>query len=261
MPYKNVLVHVEPTDEGRTRTRAAAAIARTFQARLIGVAARSFEHMPDPIGLSVVHLKELIAEDLRAAEEIFKQSATGLPSTVWHADVGSPTTAVLKYAAGVDLIVACVGVEGDPIEKQAGTADLIMGAGLPVLMVPPGAKVDFGNVLIGWKNTREARRAISDAMPFLLRARKVKLVCFGSEADRLDDIADRLQAHGINAEKLLEPEDLGSVVERIQSEAKKFNAGLIVAGGYGHSRMREWALGGVTRELLSQQGTCVLFSH
>jgi nucleotide-binding universal stress UspA family protein len=220
--------------------------------------------MPDPIGISAMTLKEQIERDLAAAARLFKEEVVPLGNLaqVWHSEVDYPTRALLRHACEADMILAERNVEGSTRELQAGTADLIMGGGLPVLAIPAGAKLDFKRIIIGWKDTRETRRAISDALPLLKRAETVRMLQFGSDpADRISDVVARLRLHNIPVDADTRESGEASVAEALLAAADTIDAGLIVAGGYGHSRMHEWALGGVTQELLTHSQRPVLFSH
>ena len=266
MAYKSLLIHVEPTAAGRARLRIAVELARQFDARLVGLGARSFDSMPDPGGLSAIKLKEEVENDLAEAERIFTKKAAALGEQAqWRSEADYPTEAMLRHAACADLLIAGLGVAASPPEKQAGCADLIMGAGAPVLAIPKDATLGCLNVLIGWKNMRETRRAISDALPFLKLAQRVTLARFGGsnepETSALDDAVARLRAHGVRAEGEVQRRSEGSVAEDLIETAARMDVDLIVAGGYGHSRLREWALGGVTQGLLQKSPRCVLFSH
>lgn len=264
MSYKTLLIHVEPTIAGRERLRAAVGLARELDARLIGVGARALNPMPDPIGMSIVKLKEETETELKHAALLFDEEARGLgAAALWHAETDFPTQVLLRRACGADLIVAGRWIEGHPMEHRPGTADLIMGAGLPVLAVPEGAKIDFRTIVIGWKATREARRAISESLPLLKRAEDVRVLRFSNEDDdqKIMDVADRLRAHGVNVTADVRKRGEGSVASGLLAAASEMGAGLIVAGGYGHSRLREWVLGGVTHGLLQTSTICVLFSH
>jgi len=152
--------------------------------------------------------------------------------------------------------------------RAINVADLIMRAGRPVLVVPPNVnKLALDWALVAWKDTREARRAIADALPLLQSAGQVRIVEMVEEtADwaaarlRLADVVAWLGTHGVRAQAAPEitnpndPDQLGSI-------ATEQGADLVVAGAYGHSRMREWVLGGVTCSLLQGQQRCSLVSH
>ena len=142
-----------------------------------------------------------------------------------------------------------------------------MKSGRPVLIVPN--KIDnfnLNSILVGWKETREARRAIADAIPILQVAKEVTVVEVASKSNKketnqnLKDVENWLKSHAINAICVThnaKEDDASDFV----SIAKKQKANIVVAGAYGHSRFREWALGGVTDELLHNTKFCSLMSH
>lgn len=264
MTYKSILVHVEPTDAGRVRLQAALALAGQFRARVVGVGACAFDLMP--VGLSILEEEEAVNADLAAARTLFEEEISGSAIDVeWRSEAEYPTFALLRYAACADIIIAGHGVGARPPELRAGCADLIMAAGAPVISVPDAARMDWRSVLIGWKNTRETRRAVSDALPLLRLAETVQIVRFAAADEArspdLDDLISRLELHGVRAQGELRRRTEDSVTEDLLQTAAGMNADLIVAGGYGHSRLREWALGGVTQGLLEKTTRCVLFSH
>jgi nucleotide-binding universal stress UspA family protein len=264
MSYKTLLIHVEPTIAGRERLRAAVGLARQFDARLIGVGARAMNPMPDPIGISIVKLKEETETELKHAAVLFDEEARSLGAAAqWRAETDFPTQVLLRLAGGADLIVAGRWIEGSPMEHRPATADLIMSAGIPVLAVPAGATIDFRKIVIAWKDTREARRAVSESLPFLKRAEDVRVMRFdGEESPReTTDIAERLAMHGVHVKAEVRKSTESSVANDLLMAADEMGAGLIVAGGYGHSRLRQWVLGGVTHGLLQTSTKCVLFSH
>jgi nucleotide-binding universal stress UspA family protein len=240
------------------------ALAQVFDARLIGVGARAFNPMPDPVGFSVEKLKQEIEEDLANAERLFKTEVASLSSAscIWRAEVDFPTQALLKHACSADLILAEPNLEGETHETQASAAELIMRSGLPVLVVPAGARLDLKRVVIGWKDTREARRAVWDALPLLKRAETVRMLRFASKAEpEISDVVERLRLHNVPVEGEVRKKAEASVTEDLLAAAEAIDAGLIVVGGYGHSPLRQWMFGGVTRGLLTHFPKPVLFSH
>lgn len=165
-----------------------------------------------------------------------------------------------------------VGLAGEG-ERNAGpnrrldVGDLVMQAGRPVLAVPSSVRrLDFRCALVAWKNTREARRALMDALPILRQMERVVLieVAPAAEADAtragLEKIVSWLSLHGIVAMTRFDAatRDEG---ERLLTIAEEERASLVVAGAYGHSRLREWLLGGVTRKFLHEGRCCLLLSH
>ena len=141
--------------------------------------------------------------------------------------------------------------------------------GRPVLVVPPTVHTSpaGAGVVIGWAETREARRAVSDALPFLQRARHVSVAHVYAEGEResacrcVDDVVAFLDRHKIKAEAVVQPRTGTSTAKQLVAIAREKHAGLIVMGGYGHARLREWAFGGVTREMLKASPVCLLLSH
>lgn len=143
-----------------------------------------------------------------------------------------------------------------------------MQAGRPLMVVPPRAEwLDLRSVLIAWKDVREARRAVFDALPILAAATEVTVAEIpeqdGRRADALSHVADVaawLRGHGIAANTLV-PEKAGGVTEQLEKIAGNVGAGAVIAGAYGHSRLREWVLSGVTRHLATESRRCAFLSR
>ncbi|MGZ9100345.1 MAG: universal stress protein, partial [Brevundimonas sp.] len=148
-------------------------------------------------------------------------------------------------------------------------ADVLMGCGRPVLVTPPTRlRNPVGEpALIAWKDCREARLALVASIPLLRRARGVTLyaICSRDESEAADgelaDIVRFLARHEIVAEPVVASRVETSAGRQILDEALARRAGLIVAGGYGHARLREWALGGVTRDLINDSTICLCLAH
>jgi nucleotide-binding universal stress UspA family protein len=143
-----------------------------------------------------------------------------------------------------------------------------MRAGRPVFYVPPEAeRLKLDNILIAWKDTREARRAIWDALPLLQKAAEVNVVeIIEDEATsaavktRVDDVVAWLGGHNITAHGSA-PAAVEDASAQIETIAGTIGADLIVAGAYGHTRFSEWVFGGVTRDLLTKSTHCSVLSH
>ena len=163
------------------------------------------------------------------------------------------------------ILTGVVSAKGFNATRQTHAGDLVMQAGRPVLVVAP-APLRLDRVLLTWKDTRETRRAAADALPLLRKASHVCVVEMADEADladvrrRLADVASWLGKHGVAAE-CLGTASTGDEPKRLHAIADEQEADLIVAGAYGHSRLREWALGGVTRTLLGQASRAAFVSH
>lgn len=160
-----------------------------------------------------------------------------------------------------------VGIGGEPSERAVDVSDLVFDAGLPVLMLP-SARVDVAaaGVMVAWRNTQEARRALSAAMPLLRRAEDVLLVCVSSEEgaglawEGVEAARARLARHGVGTRADVRT-CRGGMAETLLDAAESCGAELIVSGAYGHSRAREWVLGGATRDLLDSADRPLLMMH
>jgi nucleotide-binding universal stress UspA family protein len=143
-----------------------------------------------------------------------------------------------------------------------------MQAGRPLLVVPDACNwLDLRSVLIAWKDTAEARRAVADALPILRKATDVTVVeIVGERADRMaalsrvGDVVAWMSRHGIAASGLV-PDECGRAGAQLERIASQIGAGVVVAGAYGHSRLREWILGGVTQRLVNPLNRCSLLSR
>jgi nucleotide-binding universal stress UspA family protein len=189
-------------------------------------------------------------------------------NTEWRTALDFPTDALAREARAADIVV--IGRERGPgdVYNTVEPASVILRAGRPILVIPTDVSEFRGeHVLIGWKDVREARRAVVDAMPFLQKARRVTIaeVCEPDEekaAQRnLDDVIRFLARHEIRSESRLALIHSGSGADRLIRLAQEEGADLVVTGAYGHSRLGEWVFGGVTRELLASSPICCLMSH
>ena len=148
----------------------------------------------------------------------------------------------------------------------------LMGAGRPVLMLPnvdSQESARFDTAMVAWNGSREAARALADALPLLKTAKSVTVFSIESAAAREwgqaelpdVDVAAYLSRHGINADVVRNLLDQVDVGEWLLSRATDLNADLLVMGAYGHSRLGELVLGGVTRTILREAFLPVLLSH
>jgi nucleotide-binding universal stress UspA family protein len=178
---------------------------------------------------------------------------------------------VAEQMRAADLLVTAA-QEGSSLfdrSRYVNVGDLVLRAGKPVLIGAESEdKVDLRTVVVGWKNTREARRAVQDALPLLRLAERVVVVEIAAAEDlpdartRTEDVAGWLTGHGIAASARAVTAAAGDAqqLRNIASDLE-LDAGLVVGGAYGHTRLREWVLGGVTRDLLLQPTRCSLVSH
>lgn len=277
--FRSILVHIDREGEARRRIELALGLAKTHHASLIGLAAglpqipielyaNGFAMIPSAApSLTELDRAELDAEFNRAAELFAEVTATSGIATEWRAKLELPAVALAEAANAADLVVTGGGSDSLFSDYHlAATGDLIMRVGRPALSVPDGiGALDARNIVIAWKSTREARRAVADAMPFLTRAEKVHIVQIGEEdgdaSQSADDLKSLLAHHEVFAHVESEPRGERPIHEQIVKAARRHDADLIVAGAYGHARLREWILGGMTRGLLAESPVCCLLSH
>jgi nucleotide-binding universal stress UspA family protein len=271
--YRSILVHVDADPGATPRIRLAADLARQFEATLIGLAAG----LPRPaaeaitagvLDASLVALEvEQIKADFDLAEQLFRTIADEAGAKVeWRAITGFPTLALADAAGAADLVI--VGRAAHAVFRNdyrtADAGDLLIRAGRPILIAPLEAgRLNARNVLVAWKSTREARRALCDAMPFLKRAEAVNLVEVreSGDANSLHNATTFLAAHGVKFKAEAVDRDSTGIEDQLMALARRTQSDLIVAGGYGHTRIRELVFGGVTRSLISGCPIPCLLSH
>jgi nucleotide-binding universal stress UspA family protein len=164
------------------------------------------------------------------------------------------------------VIIGRERLSADPF-RSLDPGALLLPVGRPVLLVPTGLNHLHANrIAVAWKDTREARRALSDSLPFLHDAEKVFLVevCTEHEAKavqhRMSNIMNYLARHRITTATALMLQ-AANVTDELLGVVRKEDVDLLVAGAYDHSRLGEWVFGGVTHDLLHKSPVCCLFSH
>lgn len=272
MAIKEIVLHYGRDQRRSARLEAAMALAGRFDARLVGVHVLSFPYVPGyiQVDLSPALIEQRMAELRTAAGEMREEfeSATRRTGVAaeWRLIEGNPADAMALAVRYADLAVIAQANPDDPGQEDRLPDELVLAAGRPVLVWPfvgdyphPGKQV-----MLAWNGTREAARAAHDAMDFLLGADKVVVTTINSP-DRQHipgaDIAAHLARHGVKTEvhAVVAPDlDVGTA---LLSAAADFGTDLMVMGGYGHSRLRELALGGATRHILASMTMPVLMSH
>ena len=206
------------------------------------------------------------ARELLAAFDAAAEKAGILHETILEKCVTVDVPQILvEYARLRDLTILSVPVSSDQWYAEA----IIFESGKPTLILPespPPRPFELGTVAVAWDFSRAAARAVSDALPILEQAKKVHVVTVVKEKvldtkRSAEELAKNLARHGIDV--ALDKVDakgrpIGSVLE---SYALSHQADLLVMGAYGHSRLREFVLGGATRSLLSRPPLPILFSH
>jgi nucleotide-binding universal stress UspA family protein len=271
--YASIMVLMDIDKPAERRAALAVSLADRFSSRLIGATAQQtmpplYFESPSPSTPSIVELEERrVADEFAKAEAAFRR-ATGTRNLVeWRQAATSPTGYILRQARAADLMVAGRPPHSDSTPRRMGIdcGDLVMNAGRPVLFVPPHVDQLWAKrVVIGWNETREARRAIWDSLPLLKTAKDVFVVSVDSEDiddTGANDVAAYLACHGVNVSARGWPAPARAVADELIRIAESESADLIVCGAYGHSRAREWVLGGVTRDLLDHASMCCLMAH
>ncbi len=272
MSYASIMVAVDDGRHAPARVHLAADLARRLDANLVGAAAcmpdypRGYGETAVPMGIVVEEIRRAALARLAGAERAFRDAASLAGSVEWRSDLAAPVSFLEGQARAADLVV--VGRHADDEGVTPGMAvdlgDALMGLGRPVLVVPPDiARLEARRVVVGWKNTLQTRRAVSDALPLLRRAEAVRVlrVSDGEDKAEVEDVVRHLARHGVEASASVAARSGRSVAEDLRAATREFGADLIVCGAYGYSRVREWFLGGVTRDLLARPTVCCLMSH
>ena len=278
MDYKTLVVQAEADDDGRSRVQLALALAIRFDAMLVGTAARALLPLMTLPGGSPGTATLLAAEEddiragLDAAERRFRALAAVTHARIgWRSKIADPAEILALEARTADLVVVGRRPERDDAgwSRHADPGAVLMRAGRPILVVPPGvSSLNTDHIVIAWKDSLEARRAVVDAMPFLTRAASVLVlqVCHDEgERERaaaiVPAVAAYLITHGVAAtgEARLLREATVSAELLLAMEQRR--AELVVAGGYAHSRLQEWVFGGLTKTLLGHFPKCCLLSR
>jgi len=275
MSYKTILVHADHDNRCAVRVEAAIHLAKQHDAHLTAL----YAHAPFVLPGYLMQVEKEIgavqqkksAESMARARASFNNlvSSMGFNNAEWLPMVKSPVDALTMQARYADLVVVGQKNPSEDSNMAKGIpAQLVLAICRPVLMVPyTGSFLSIGHrVLVAWNESREAARAITDALPLLKRADSVTLMALsrkhGAHGDIVvTDIVQYLGRHGIKVEVLSDHAadvDVGNV---LLSRAADLSADLLIMGGYGHSRLREWVLGGATRTILDTMTIPVLMSH
>jgi len=277
MTFRTLLTPVADDARVEPHLHASVMLARAYGAALIGLGAEYYlpgvtASVLGPVDLSgalALAEREVIDRDLQAAEGRFRAAVAGLePRGEWRSSTEMPVRALCRAATAADLIVlGDMPADDNDILRSISAADVVMQAGRPVLRTPAsGMALEPAVVVVAWKNTREARRALADSLPFLRRAEAVIIMSVresGDSGEAVDGIGDArafLAAREIKATGVALPKS-GRQGEDILLAAARASADLIVAGAFGHSRVGEWLFGGVTKTLLEQASVPVMFSR
>lgn len=276
--YRTIVVHLDPDPRRAVRLEIALRLAQTFDAHLVGLYAAGLPRIPSPAlaeGTPVVRemderrRKEAADEAEREFRAAMKRSADA--KVEWRQAEGDALRAVQLSARYADLLVLGQpqfhGNDGRP-QHPSFAGEVVLSAGRPVLFVPYAGKFPTlgERVMVAWNGSREAARAVSDALALLQRAKRVDVVAFdpkgGDHGEApTADVALWLARHGVRVSASHTSGMKIDIGSQILSRAADADADLIVMGGYGHSRVRELVLGGATRAILESMTAPVLMSH
>jgi nucleotide-binding universal stress UspA family protein len=279
MALKDILVHLDGSPASASRLDIAVDLAQRHGAHLVGLFVAEIA-LPagiigDPGGGAAMVLIEQMRQvglaDGAAAETAFRERTRreGL-SAEWRMLEGMGTEIVPLHARYADLVILGQRDPEGPDVTGAILEAALFGAGRPVLVVPyVGGFVRAGRrVLVAWNASKEAARAVADAMPILAAAENATVLAVnprrgigGHGEEPAADIALHLARHGVTAvaEQVVAPA-VGDD-EALLNAAAEHGADLLVMGAYGHSRLREMVMGGVTRTILRSMTLPVLLSH
>jgi len=256
--YKDILVYLDPTNASQDRLALAVSLAREHGARLVGVDVTTDEAFNGAWGERALRIAPDFEEALTSA---------GLKGRFISSEPRSAPGGELMHC--VDLIVAPRPAgEARPLIRSEIPDAALLASGAPMLILPQDWRpAPVGqNIVIAWNASREATRAVHDAMPLLTKAKKVTIFGFAARPNGLraasELLAEHLARHGVAA-TLSDWTDTGdiSAVEALFASLDTQDADLIVAGAFGHSRLFESLFGGVSLDLLRQPTAPILMSH
>ena len=277
MTIRDMLVLTDATDASLARSELAVQLAKRFDAHLTGVfprqteavlyAAASVEYAPLILSQGMIEaFNAAVDAAARKSQQSFRTAAAGYVAPDWQAVNGDSASAMVARMCRTDLTILSPRPEGPATESGIEPALLSIRSGGPQLVVPDGvgAGAPLGrHVLVAWNGRREPARALREALPLIAEADRVTVLTVDHDhgAEGGDDLKRYLALHGIKADLRVERDDdasAGDVMLRlVQQEAYD----LIVMGLYGHTRLREFILGGASRAMLTHSPVPLFVAH
>jgi len=273
MSYATLMVHVDVDAAGEGRIRLATSLVDRFNATLIGLSALAIRPSLLAEGDAIqevtqANIKETRTKLANIGSWFRSRVAADHRKLEWRSEVDFPIDALTREARSADLVVIGQTKGVGDAYNSLDPGGAVLKIGRPTLVVPNGiSSLRADHVVIGWKDTREARRAVQDALPFLHEATRVTVVeiCRPGEQsaaqEHIDDVARYLTRHWINGGPRVILHQEGSTGAQLIRLAQDEGADLLVTGAYGHSRLGEWIFGGMTQDLLASSPICCLMSH
>jgi nucleotide-binding universal stress UspA family protein len=276
MSYKTILVHIDSGKRCAVRVDIAIRLAQQHDAHLVALnAIAPFEppgYVLAEMGPALIESqKHAAAVELVRTEKEFNEqaSAAAFSNIEWRSAIDDPVDAMTLHARYADLVV--VG-QTDYADRNQTPADfperLTLSAGRPILIVPSvGRFSTIGKkILVAWNASRESTRAVTDSIPLLRLAETVHVMVVNPRHGEHGsvpgaDIGLYLARHGVRVEVKMDHGAEIDVGNELLSRAADLDADLIVMGGYGQTRLKEWVLGGATRTILESMTAPVLMSH
>jgi nucleotide-binding universal stress UspA family protein len=278
--YRSLLVYLDNSPACETRTRLALQLARERDCHLVGLAPTGLIELPptqaaeaamaESAGLAWDVLRDLAENASQAFRD--RCQAAGLKSFEVVLDESAQCSSVLEHAHCSDLTLVSQAVPGEPgyRREQEMVEEIVLYSPRPTLVVPHGGRFAHvgQRVLVAWDDSREAARAVADALPLLVQAEQVEVVQWNEPGQavssktqpRLEAFRRWLMWHGVAANVQVETTAI-DIASAIRSRASDGRADLVVMGAYGHARWAERVMGGATRGLLASMSVPLLMSH
>ena len=278
MAYKDILVHLDSSPSCQARVDVAISFAKSFGGRLTGLyvvgLAPMHQYAEADLGPELVEAHDkYMREASHEAEKLFIERTRSAGVTAeWRQVEGALPDLVMLHARFADLVIAG---QRNPERLDPGTTpelpeQLVLDVGRPVIIVPhSGVFPTVGQkIMILWKTSRGAARAVNDALPFLLTAKEVCIVTINPEFgisgqgdNPAADVVTHLSRHGITATARIANAERGTMGKTMRDLADDFGADMLVMGAFGRARWREMILGGMTRNMLATMTLPILMSR
>lgn len=270
---KDIVVNLS----SKTTMDFAISLASAYQAHIAGI---SFFYEPtvlatDMGGIPINYIEAQRSENKKRAmdakarfDESSGRSDLTSESRIIEAEFAEAPKIFARIARSFDLSIVGQAIPKESVADQLIVEGALFESGHPVVVVPyiQRAPLTLNRVMICWDGSHNAARAVSDSMPFLAKAGIVEVVTMSGEKGKSDeiagaDVAEHLARHGLKVELKRLPIGNIEVADALLSLAADISADLMVMGGYGHSRLREFVLGGATRGILASMTIPTLLSH